>query len=148
MDHPARRFYGRQLLYSGIAEIKRLHARFPELGPARVQSVGSLLDLDRVYTAPRNGFDRVESYHERSSPIGTLARIEVPGLFVHAEDDPFLPIEPVQRARFAPTMIVEVYPRGGHLGFISRTPWSGDRRWLLTRMAAWLADRWGLPLRT
>ncbi len=143
MDHPSRRFYDRQFLFTVIPEVRRLHARFPELGRADLGSVRSMLDFDRRYTAPRNGFDRVEDYHDGCSPVGSLGRIAVPGLVVHAEDDPFIPLEPFRRASFPAGLSLEIYPSGGHLGFISRKPWAGDHRWLITRMAAWLAARWG-----
>ena len=144
MDHPSRRFYDRHFLYSVIPEVRRLHARFPELGRADLGSVRSMFEFDRLYTAPRNGFDGVEAYHERCSPIGSLSKIEVPGLVIHAEDDPFIPLEPFRRAKFPRQLSLELHRSGGHLGFISRRPWAGDHRWLMTRMAAWLAGRWGI----
>jgi predicted alpha/beta-fold hydrolase len=148
MDHPARRFYDRHFLYSVIPEVRRHQARFPDPKPIDLGLVRSMLDFDRRYTAPRNGFSTVEEYHERCSPIGRVNRIAVPGLVVHAEDDPFVPTEPFSRASFAPGLDLEIHRAGGHCGFISQTPWAGDHRWLLTRMAAWLAGRWGLTLRT
>lgn len=147
MNHPSCRYYDRNFLYSVIPEVRRLHARFPELGRVDLRSVRSMLEFDRLYTAPRNGFDGVEVYYERCSPIGSLNRIEVPGLVIHAEDDPFIPLEPFQQARFPPQVALEIYRQGGHLGFISRKPWSGDHRWLIARIAAWLADRWQIHFR-
>jgi predicted alpha/beta-fold hydrolase len=142
MDHPSRRFYDRQFLYTVIPEVRRLHARFPELGRVDLGSVRSMLEFDRCYTAPRNGFSSVETYHQRCSPVGSLHQIEVPGLVVHARDDPFIPLEPFLRAQFPPSLELEILGAGGHLGFISRKPWAGDRRWLVSRMDAWLAKRW------
>jgi predicted alpha/beta-fold hydrolase len=144
MGHPSRRFYDRQFLYSLIPEVRRLHARFPELGRVNLESIRSILEFDRCYTAPRNGFASVEAYHEQCSPIRTLDQIPVPGLVIHAEDDPFIPLDPFRNARFPTSIEVEILPTGGHLGFISRERWAGDRRWLVTRMAAWLVDRWNL----
>lgn len=144
MNHPSRRFYDRQLVYSVIPQVRRLHSRFPELGRVDLASVGSMLDFDRLYAAPRNGFEGVEAYHETCSPIGSLGRVQVAGLVIHAEDDPFIPIEPFRKARFPEKLTLEVHRSGGHLGFISRKPWIGDHRWLIARMAVWLASRWGM----
>ena len=36
----------------------------------------------------------------------------------------------------------ELVRHGGHLGYLSRRPWQGDRRWLDTRLTAWLKSRW------
>src|SRR5256885_9655519 len=49
--------------------------------------------LFRSYTAPRNGFAGAEDYYARSSAGPLLSRIRVPGLVIHAEDDPFIPVE-------------------------------------------------------
>ena len=145
MGQPSRRFYDRQLLYSVIPVVRRLHARYPGLGRPDLDAVGSMLDFDRAYTAPRNGFDSLDAYHRRCSPIHTLGRIEIPGLVIHSEDDPFIPLGPYSLARFPARLTLEIHRSGGHLGFISRQAWAGDHRWLITRMAAWLADRWQIP---
>jgi predicted alpha/beta-fold hydrolase len=144
MEHPARRFYDRQFLYTVIPEVQRLHARFPELGRVNLSSIRSMLEFDRLYTAPRNGFPSVSTYHEKCSPIGTIHQIRVPGLVIHAADDPFIPLEPFESVRFPNQLQLEILPTGGHLGFISQEAWAGDHRWLVSRMAVWLADRWGL----
>ena len=144
MDHPSRRFYDRQFLYTVIPEVRRLHDRYPELGRVDLGDIRSMFEFDRCYTAPRNGFAGVDAYHEQCSPIGALEKIRVPGLVIHAEDDPFIPVEPFHRARFPRGLSLEIHASGGHLGFISRKPWAGDYRWLITRMAAWLAGRWCL----
>ena len=38
---------------------------------------------------------------------------------------------------------VELVPHGGHLGYLSRHPWQGDRRWLDARLTAWLSSLLG-----
>jgi predicted alpha/beta-fold hydrolase len=145
MGQPSRRFYDRQLLYSVVAEVRRLQARFPEPGRSELASISSMLEFDRLYTAPRNGFATVEDYYRRCSPIESIDGIEVPGLVIHAEDDPFVPIAPLRRAILPHQLDLEIQRLGGHLGFISRQTWAGDYRWLITRMAAWLAERWEIP---
>jgi predicted alpha/beta-fold hydrolase len=74
-----------------------------------------------------------------------LSRVVIPGLIVHALDDPFIPPEAVRGVECTGALKLELLPAGGHLGFISHGAWAGDRRWLDTRLAAWLADHWGLP---
>ena len=73
-----------------------------------------------------------------------IPRIKIAGLVVHSADDPFIPTAPFHNARFPANLSLELVRHGGHLGYISRVPWLGDRRWLETRMAAWLAVRWQL----
>jgi predicted alpha/beta-fold hydrolase len=139
---PENRIYDRNFARLLRAEVARLHAAFPELGPADLSGVRSLWDFDDRYTAPRNGFSGADDYYVRSSAGPTLHRVAFPGLIVHAEDDPFIPLETVLDLEFPPRLALELIPCGGHLGYFSRTYWGGDRRWLDARLAAWLASRW------
>ncbi|HWE37240.1 MAG TPA: alpha/beta fold hydrolase [Isosphaeraceae bacterium] len=144
---PENRVYDRNFVRLLRREVVRLHARFPELGPLDLSGVESLLDFDEAYTAPRNGFDDAADYYARSSAGPLVPRIALPGLVVHAEDDPFIPPEPFRRVAFPTRLSLELVPSGGHLGYLSRARWDGDRRWLDARLASWLAARWGLPAR-
>jgi hypothetical protein len=45
---------------------------------------------------------------------------------------------------FPPRLELEMTVGGGHVGYLSRTPWDGDRRWLEGRLVAWLTERWDL----
>jgi len=125
------------------SEVRRLHARFPELGPAGIEGVRSVYEFDDRYTAPRNGFDGAADYYRKSSAGPLAPEIAIPGLVVHAADDPFIPGSVFDDVRFPPNVRFELLPAGGHLGYVARRPWRGDRRWLETRLADWLARRWG-----
>ena len=39
-----------------------------------------------------------------------IPRIEVPGLVIHAEDDPFIPAEPFRSVAFPPRLALELIP--------------------------------------
>ncbi len=121
----------------------QLHERFPDLGPTGVEGVRTLYDFDDRYTAPRNGFRSADHYYETCSVAPVLDRIETPALIVHAADDPFIPVEPFHRARPSALVEIEITSHGGHLGYLSRDRFRGDRRWLEARLAAWLLARWG-----
>ncbi|OJW26527.1 MAG: alpha/beta hydrolase [Planctomycetales bacterium 71-10] len=144
MRLPSNRVYDRSFVRWLRTEVRRLHARFPDLGPTGIDRVRSVYEFDDLYTAPRNGFDGAEDYYRRSSAGPLVAEIATPGLVVHAADDPFIPASAFDAVRFPPHVRFELLPAGGHLGYIARRRWRGDRRWLETRLAAWLADRWGL----
>ncbi len=122
--------------------VGRLHRRFPDLGPPRLAGVRTLYAFDDRYTAPRGGFASADDYYRRCSVAGSLDRIAVPGLIVHAMDDPFIPHEPFLRAARQPGLTLELVRHGGHMGYLSRRPWQGDRRWLDARLAAWLRAHW------
>ncbi len=94
MSLPQNRFYDWNFVKWLRAMIRRLHCRFPELGPTHLEGVKTVYEFDDRYTAPRNGFASADEYYERCSLMTALERIAVPGLIVHAMDDPFIPPEP------------------------------------------------------
>jgi predicted alpha/beta-fold hydrolase len=136
------RAYDRRFAVLLRRDLNRLHDALPHLGPAPLEPIGGVLDFDVHITAPRHGFRDADDYYEQASAGPLLPRITVPGLVVHAEDDPFIPVEVFRRATFPPVLALQLTPTGGHLGFVSRAPWDGDRRWLDARLAHWLATRW------
>jgi predicted alpha/beta-fold hydrolase len=128
--------------------VDRLHRRFPELGRPKLEGVRTLYDFDDRYTAPRGGFASAHDYYVQCSVSGALARIKLPGLVVHAMDDPFIGAEPFLQIENPSALDVELVRHGGHLGYLSRTPWMGSRRWLDSRLSTWLLSRWAgkLPI--
>jgi len=124
--------------------VKRLHNRFPDLGPANLAGVRTMYDFDDRYTAPRNNFGNAANYYAKCSLDSALGRVPQPGLIVHAEDDPFIPLDSFERAQRPAHLSLELIAGGGHLGYLSRGRWLGDHRWLESRLCAWLLSRWGL----
>jgi uncharacterized protein len=143
MLRPENRLYDWNFVRWLRATVIRLHDRFPELGPPRLDGVKSLYDFDDRYTAPRNGFGSADVYYERCSLMNALDQIQVPGLIVHAMDDPFVSCESLRGAKRPSHLEVELVRHGGHLGYLSRHPWEGDRRWLDGRLTVWLKSHWG-----
>ena len=144
---PENRLYDRNFVASLKEAIERHHAAHPELGPPNLAAVRSLYGFDDAYTAPRHGFAGAEDYYARCSAGPVVPRIELDGLVVHAEDDPFIPADTVRNVAFPPQIQLEMVLGGGHLGYLARTSDGWDRRWLDARLAGWLANRWkGLPV--
>jgi hypothetical protein len=146
IQRPENRIYDRNFVRLLRSEVLRLHAAFPDLGPVDLSRVRTLFEFDDRYTAPRNGFKDAEDYYRRSSAGPLIPRIRVPGLVIHAEDDPFIPPAPFRSIPFPGGLALELVPSGGHLGYFSRDRWDGDRRWLDARLTAWLAARWSASL--
>ena len=145
IQRPENRIYDRNFARQLRADVERLHAAFPELGPVRLPDGISVYDFDDLYTAPRNGFAGADDYYAHCSSGPLIPSITAPGLVIHAEDDPFIPAEPFRRVAFPKQLALDLISGGGHLGYISRRRWDGDRRWLDSRLSAWLAARWDLP---
>jgi uncharacterized protein len=112
---------------------------FPGIDAARVRSARTLFEFDEAATAPVHGFRDAQDYWERSSSGPYVSRVRVPLLLLSAEDDPFVPAACLPRAASAanPAVTLEVYSRGGHLGFVAG-PFL-PRFWAEWRLAEFLA---------
>jgi hypothetical protein len=98
--------------------------------------------FDDAVTAPLHGFAGVDDYYARSSSRQYLGGIGVPTLILHALDDPFLVPRAVPApSEVPPAVTLEVYPRGGHVGFVAGPwPWRAEY-WLEHRIPAFIAAR-------
>ncbi len=142
LQRPENRIYDRHFVRMLHNEVTRLHRAFPELGPVPVARAVTLFEFDDLYTSPRNDFAGAMDYYARSSAAPLIPQIAIPGLVVHAADDPFIPVDPFYRISFPENLALELLPSGGHLGYLGRSLWSGECRWLDIRLTAWLASHW------
>ena len=95
---------------------------FPDLYDTRdLARTRTLRDFDELYTAPYGGFAGADDYYARASAIRSVARISVPTLVIHAEDDPLVPFAPLRNPelRNNPHVSLVSPPRGGHVAFVS-----------------------------
>ncbi|CUS47532.1 MAG: putative hydrolase of the alpha/beta-hydrolase fold [Idiomarinaceae bacterium HL-53] len=87
---------------------------------------------DRV-TAPLHGFQGAQDYYTRCSGLQYLPNISVPTLIIHANDDPLMSKQVIpEKSMLSSSTRYELYPHGGHVGFITRrdgkaTPWLPSR---------------------
>ena len=80
----------------------------------------------------------VEDYYDRASSMHVTSAIRTPTLLLASRDDPIIPIESLEQARYSSDVHLHVTDHGGHLGFLSRsaTP-DPDRRWMDWRIVEW-----------
>ena len=135
------RHFVRSLKRKALAKLKLFEGHFNRDVICRA---ATLYDFDDSVTAPLHGFAGADDYYTRSSSLPVLDRIRTPTLLVSAEDDPFLPPEVLERVRvvarensYLKTVFV---PRGGHVGFVSGTPWR-QTYWAEVRAFEFLAAR-------
>ncbi len=147
MRQPENRLYDRNFVKWLRRTVRRLHHRIPELGPSPIDDVRSVYEFDDRYTSRRNGFASADDYYARCSLVEALGRIAVPGLIVHAMDDPFIPHEPFRRVAWPSNLTLDMMQHGGHMGYLSHHTWQGGRRWLDARLEGWIAAHWGMPSR-
>jgi predicted alpha/beta-fold hydrolase len=87
-----------------------------------VQKLNSFWEFDDAYTAPIHGFKNAKDYYEKSSAKQFLKDVKTNTLIIHAHDDPFMTPEILPTSNELSTSIeLEVYPNGGHVGFVSGT---------------------------
>ena len=97
--------------------------------------------FDNFVTAPLHGFSGSEEYYRLCSSRQFLKNITVPTLILHAEDDPFLPVDAIPTAAEVPDKVfLELSHTGGHVGFVGgNLPWR-PQYWLEKRIPEFLND--------
>lgn len=100
-------------------------------------------DFDHHVTAPLHGFDSAEDYYAKASSRQYLRHVRVPTLVIHAKDDPFMTEAAIPGpTELATSVTLELYPQGGHVGFVSgRWPWR-PRYWLENRIQEFVESVW------
>lgn len=103
-----------------------------------VLAARSLWQLDHEFTAPRNGYTGAEDYYGTNSSREFLGGVRKPTLMIHAQDDPFVPIEPYLESRWQdqPWLTLMLPRSGGHLGFHEPAG-----IWYLRQIEAFFTDR-------
>lgn len=111
------------------------------LDTARVSAARTLFEFDDAVTAAVHGFKSAPDYYAQCSSGPFVARVRVPLLLLSAEDDPFIPASSIPRT-VPENVTLEVWPRGGHLGFIEG-PWWQPRFYAERRAVEFLAQKLG-----
>ncbi|GAB4247072.1 MAG: alpha/beta fold hydrolase [Acidobacteriota bacterium] len=108
---------------------------------AALEKIRTIREFDEIVTVPLGGFASVFHYYEVASAVHVLDRIAVPTLVIHALDDPILPVAPLRSEAFHgnPHLALWLTRRGGHVGFIERTPSGPDRAWAENRAVEFFA---------
>ena len=85
-----------------------------------IAKINSIWEFDHLYTAKIFGFGTAKEYYKQSSAKQYLKDITIPTLIIHALDDPFMDKTVLpNNDEISKSIILEVYPNGGHVGFIS-----------------------------
>ncbi len=137
------RLYRRYLLTSLKRSLRhKFHGMTPPFRAADTAAARTFQEFDDAVTAPLHGFRDAEHYYSSSSSRPYLRHIAIPTLVVHAADDPFLSCAAIPAAReLSAQVILEVFVRGGHVGFITGSwPWR-PHFWLEDRIPDFLAQQ-------
>ena len=108
------------------------------LNPKEIGKIKNFHAFDEAYTAPIHGFDSADDYYQKSSARQFLKKIQIPTLIIQALDDPFMTDEILpEEAELSSSIEIEVYPYGGHVGFVSGSLLR-PRYWLEERVVSYL----------
>jgi uncharacterized protein len=106
---------------------------FPSDG---MKGIKNLYHFDDVWTAPKFGWNRATDYFDAASVADRLDQIYLPGLVIHAQDDPFVPLTAPALAGLRNHRSLELlYTRhGGHNSFLAARPaksghWNDTDKW-------------------
>lgn len=81
----------------------------------------TIREFDNGVVAPLNGFADAADYYAQNSSGGYLSGVSVPTLVLHADNDPWIPIDAYRALDELPgNLRVEIACGGGHVGFHGR----------------------------
>lgn len=137
IDQRSNWLYHRDFLRRLRGRIRRKRKLFPELYDTKdLKRIRTIREFDDRYTALAHGFTGADDYYYRASSIRVIDQIKIPTLIIHAEDDPFIPFEPLRNPLIAanPHILLHATERGGHVAFIADTFDGEDRFWAENRV--------------
>jgi len=133
LHETANRIYEWYFLMQLFRRLRRKARFFPrKFDPARLRGVTSLRLFDERVTAYYCGFAGADDYYARAAAANVVDRIKVPGLIIHAANDPFIRIQPetARRIQANPNITYIKTEDGGHCAFVGERNGTGDDgRW-------------------
>jgi uncharacterized protein len=122
---------------------RRIHTKLQhmplDIDTSNLSTLCSFREFDDAVTAPLHGFKDADHYYALASCRQYLRAIVVDTLILHARDDPFMTEQAIPAAHELSAHVqLELYARGGHVGFIAgRWPWRAHY-WLEQRIPQYL----------
>ncbi|TGK19213.1 alpha/beta fold hydrolase [Leptospira fluminis] len=133
IDSARGRFYREHFLNSFRRKIKEGVVQLtPEIG-VNLANVRSFFDFDDLITAPTFGYRSALDYYKINSCKDYISSIRHPGILVHAEDDPVVPLFEWDSVPWEklPHLKVLLTKKGGHVGFVAdSSPEVPDGHWV------------------
>ena len=130
---PSNRIYEWYFLLQLFRRIRTKARYFPnDFDLKRLRGVTSLRLFDDRVTAPYCGFAGADDYYARAAAANVVDRIAVPGLIIHAANDPFIRVEPetLRKIGANPNLNYVETADGGHCAFVGEPDGNGyDGRW-------------------
>lgn len=133
---PRNRLYERHFIKSLVRAIRERERAIPDLPVAEFRPLPrSLWEFDDVFTAPVCGFGGAANYYRQSGAIRVAHRVRLPTLVIASQDDPLVPVAPLERLRGNQAVELRITRHGGHVGYIG---WRAHRSWLNEQIVEWV----------
>ena len=117
--HLRNRVYMRHLL----GRLKKLADDVPALDPElqiKIKAVPTIKAFDDVYTGPMMGYRDAFEYYEAATTFRRLTDPAIPVLLIHADNDPWIPVEAYRGLIPSAHLDIALSRGGGHVGFHDR----------------------------
>jgi predicted alpha/beta-fold hydrolase len=112
------------------------------LDATKLESIRSVKEFDEYITAPMHGFKSAKDYYSQSSSRYFLEKIQVPTLIIHSKDDPFMTEALIPgHDEISPMVHMEVYDKGGHVGFVAGWNPLRPQYWLEQRIPEFIHEQ-------
>ena len=137
MARPRNWLYQQSFLKRLKMRIRKKAELFPERYEAsHLREIKSVEQFDNLYVAPAFGFADANDYYSKASALRFIARIRIPTLIIHAQDDPFIPFAPLRDPSIAanPYVLLVAPKLGGHVAFLAKEGPHEDRFWAENRL--------------
>ena len=128
--------YHKQFMSSLKSRIRFKQKLFPDrYDVSALPRIRTIREFDAAFVAPASGFKSADDYYYRASSLRVIANIRIPTVIIHAEDDPFIPFEPLRESSFTqnPFLLMVKTERGGHVAFVGEASDTEDRFWAENR---------------
>jgi predicted alpha/beta-fold hydrolase len=137
IERRANWLYQQSFIRSLRRRIRQKQRLYPHLyDTSDLRRVRTIRDFDNRYTALDGGYRDAADYYERASAFPLIPRIRKPTLIIHAQDDPFIPFDPLRHPSVGenPYILLLAPPCGGHVGFVGANANGEDRFWAENRI--------------
>ena len=114
--------YHRFLLQRMKQDTLSPYASLDETERQAITSCRTIYEFDDRFTAPRNGYADADDYYRRTAGVDFVPDLSTPTLLIHAQDDPWIPVQPYYQLRNLALKHAKVIVSsgGGHVGFHNR----------------------------
>ncbi len=124
------------------------HPRRAEYRSADLERIKRFRSYDSSIIVPMHGFSDVDRYYWEASSGQYLAKVRVPTILLHSEDDPMVPIDTVRPwlAEASRAVRVKLSRHGGHIGWLAGLDESSwIKGWATSEALAFFAEQAPAP---